>query len=544
MKTFPSDTVSSDVSLVELIKPKATQSVSSDSSDDTEQLLNPEKAVTFRGACPPDVSLSNPDSSSNSESSAPPIKKQEVEASSEDTDELLKPEKALSFAEACRLARATPDASVSSNSVSEPAASASSEAVAMLLPPSKHLDVDSSSDFADEPLLNELIEQSNGKTYRISTRLLAHNAGAKLRSLRLILPIPTSNQYQTISDITVNGVALSELDERDKHSTITVSAQGDRYIEYVTPAESLPAKDQSMVLCVQYDAKLFDIDGHLERVGDDEDDSDTKESANAMYLLRRDENECVDCEHAGIGNLSEYLWRKAASKKRRYVELCFAYVCGHFACTAATHKDEAMLDRIFEDSAGDHTDLTVVLVNLLRSQGVASRYLSGILVTGRFHVWCEFKLPARGWFPLVVLGKARTAKFGAFKRFGVALHRNLHLAVPSTLRESGADFVDSRCNFAYFEYSSLQMVKESDTRYKMENDRRARTVAIWIYLQLWGRRDTREVRSASVCTKNDDRHKIHRSRDSFSLRHIAHAPPPFGTTRATSKSASLCSVSR
>jgi transglutaminase-like putative cysteine protease len=89
-------------------------------------------------------------------------------------------------------------------------------------------------------------------------------------------------------------------------------------------------------------------------------------------------------------------------------QLCNKYIYNNFVYTKGITNIETTVDEILELRKGVCQDFTIVLLQLLRTLGIPSRYVSGYICPnetglrgeGATHAWVEFYTPSQGWLGL------------------------------------------------------------------------------------------------------------------------------------------------
>lgn len=87
------------------------------------------------------------------------------------------------------------------------------------------------------------------------------------------------------------------------------------------------------------------------------------------------------------------------------IESCNAYIYKHFAYIKGITDIETKVDEILEHRSGVCQDFAHVLLQLLRTLGIPSRYVSGYICPNRnglrgegaTHAWVEVYIPGSGW---------------------------------------------------------------------------------------------------------------------------------------------------
>lgn len=114
-----------------------------------------------------------------------------------------------------------------------------------------------------------------------------------------------------------------------------------------------------------------------------------------------------------IGNQKEidHILKKIKTIEKPIIALsqeCNNYVYKHFTYTKGITNIETTIDEILEHKKGVCQDFTILLLQILRTAGIPSRYVSGYICPnesgfrgeGATHAWVEIYSPTQGWLGL------------------------------------------------------------------------------------------------------------------------------------------------
>jgi len=115
-------------------------------------------------------------------------------------------------------------------------------------------------------------------------------------------------------------------------------------------------------------------------------------------------------------------------------QLCNQYIYNNFAYTKGITNVETTIDEILDLKKGVCQDFAHVLLQLLRTIGIPSRYVSGYICPnekglrgeGATHAWVEFYTPAQGWLGLDPTNNIWTMD----NHVKLAVGRNFHDCTP------------------------------------------------------------------------------------------------------------------
>lgn len=131
-----------------------------------------------------------------------------------------------------------------------------------------------------------------------------------------------------------------------------------------------------------------------------------QEKENSIYLLRLCYPEIIKKQ-----NKINSILNKINCENKPIIEIarqCSQYIFSHFTYTKGITNIETTIDEILELKKGVCQDFAHLLLQLLRTAGIPSRYVSGYICPkenglrgeGATHAWVEIYTPNQGWLGL------------------------------------------------------------------------------------------------------------------------------------------------
>jgi transglutaminase-like putative cysteine protease len=132
----------------------------------------------------------------------------------------------------------------------------------------------------------------------------------------------------------------------------------------------------------------------------------TEEKEKSINLLRLCYPEVIEKQNEIIAILDKINFKNKSIIE--IAQLCNEYVFSNFTYTKGITNIETTVDEILEIKKGVCQDFAHVLLQLLRTAGIPSRYVSGYICPnenglrgeGATHAWVEIYSPKQGWLGL------------------------------------------------------------------------------------------------------------------------------------------------
>lgn len=231
--------------------------------------------------------------------------------------------------------------------------------------------------------VNEIYSQTS---YKVNNSLTLKNTNCDLSKISLILPVPYTNDYQTINNL-----------EYSSGDVLTAVNNSNKYLRDLKTS-GLPIAGNNYTLSTDFDVTLYpmyiDFDQFKEIYPYNEQSSEYKQytSENGEY---------INPGNTQIKQISSELWKQAEGEIITYARLCYEYVAANFKYLNP-NTGLYPLTTILANGGGDCGNLTSIYVSLLRSRGIPSRHIVTLRPNGSFHVWADFYLEKYGWIPVDV----------------------------------------------------------------------------------------------------------------------------------------------
>lgn len=232
-------------------------------------------------------------------------------------------------------------------------------------------------------LVGEMYSQSN---YKINNSVILKNINCDLSKLSLVLPVPYTNEYQTINNF-----------EYSSGDLLTAANKNNKYLQDLK-ISGLPTASDNYTLSTDFDVTLYpmyiDFDQFTEIYPYDKQSSVYKQYTGS-------DGEYIDPENTQIKRISTDLWSEANEEIIPYARLCYEYVAANFKYLNP-YTGLHPLATLLANGGGDCGNLTSIYVSLLRAQGIPSRHIVTLRPNGSYHVWADFYLEKYGWIPVDV----------------------------------------------------------------------------------------------------------------------------------------------
>ncbi len=238
-------------------------------------------------------------------------------------------------------------------------------------------------------MFGSLFSTSAQNTFNVANRVVFENKSGNLNRITAILPVPQSNNYQTVS-----GLQVSEGD------ILPVPNSGNLYLRNIKTFD-LPAAGNSACTTETFEVSLYPM--HI-------DFSQFKK----MYpydtlseIYRRytsDKGGYIDTNHPVIQTVSDSLWEQSGQHIIGYARLCYEYVGANYKYLNPNTGIHPIAD-ILTAGGGDCGNLSSLFVTLLRAKRIPARHIVTVRPDNSYHVWSDFYLEKYGWIPVDVTMK-------------------------------------------------------------------------------------------------------------------------------------------
>ena len=192
-----------------------------------------------------------------------------------------------------------------------------------------------------------------------------------------IIPIPLTNEYQTVKNLTYSDGTLME-----------DANYGNKAL--VNEKSSFPSQTLTMQSNFEITTKSVKVDFTKITIKD----YDKEGEPYRKHLGNR--GEYINTSHPFIVNKGNELWEKSTDIID-YARKCYEFTASYFHYKNGSFRT---LQQILDDGGGECGDFATIVVNLLRYKGIPSRHIICLKLEGGFHVWADFYLEGYGWIPL------------------------------------------------------------------------------------------------------------------------------------------------
>lgn len=199
-----------------------------------------------------------------------------------------------------------------------------------------------------------------------------------------ILPVPDSNPYQDISNLSAGDAAI-----------YTSTNTPNRYA-VADLKGSFPSSGET-VISEQFDIDAYEVYADIGKMTDIP--AYDPESEVCQRYLGAEAGDLIDPANTTIVTISSQLWESAGGDLLKYARKCYDWTAKNITYgnmnTGLHTITELMCTR-----KGDCGNFSSVFISLLRAQGIPARHVVMISPTERgYHVRAEFYIPAYGWIP-------------------------------------------------------------------------------------------------------------------------------------------------
>lgn len=235
-------------------------------------------------------------------------------------------------------------------------------------------------------VISGIIGISAQKSYEVTNSVILKNIDCQLTKTSLILPVPQSNCYQTISNLSYsNGDILD------------INNSNNKYLREIKET-NMPAQGENSYLSETFNVTLYPmyIDmSQFETIYPYDTNSDTYK----RYTINK--SEYIDTNNPDIKQIAERLWSKSQDNIINYAKLCYEYVAKNYRYLNPNTGIHTIAE-ILSAGGGDCGNLASIYVNLLRAKQIPARHIVTVRPDGSYHVWADFYLEKYGWIPVDV----------------------------------------------------------------------------------------------------------------------------------------------
>ncbi len=193
-----------------------------------------------------------------------------------------------------------------------------------------------------------------------------------------MLPLPISNLYQDIANLTYSGG--EEIVEG-------------RYGNHVLMADRSDFPGSQYVMSSSFAIHPIPVKVDVSNITSIPDYDPNSEPCRLHLGNRR---EYIVTSNPYIVETGDKLW-KQSKDVLDYARRCYEHVAKNFRYINGSWRT---LSQILKEGGGECGDFSTLVVNLLRYKGIPSRHNICLRLNGGYHVWVDFYIEDYGWIPL------------------------------------------------------------------------------------------------------------------------------------------------
>ena len=266
----------------------------------------------------------------------------------------------------------------------------------------------------------EILLRSNPKKYHVRISLEFKSVDVKPESLVVAMPLPETNEYQTIRRL-----------ETSSGEILAYPETGEKYLSCRFFGAECPLPGAPVTIFHEFEATLYDLTVDFSKINE----IYPYEKDSALYRRYTGKSGVfVDPDHPEIKRIAE---RIAVESKDPldFARKAYLYVSDHYKYLNP-NTGLAPLEKLLQNGGGDCGNLSSIFISLLRNQGIPARHLVAVRPDASWHVWADFYLEKYGWIPVDVTyrleDKTKTGDYFGRVRIkdnGIILSREVDLSV-------------------------------------------------------------------------------------------------------------------
>lgn len=206
----------------------------------------------------------------------------------------------------------------------------------------------------------------------------------RFSKLVVVLPVPQTNLYQDIDNLTVSGGKI-----------MTAANNKTQYVRRTLTPSEIPTSGGS-VLREEFRVTNYGIEVDFDAITSYVD-IDTASEVYKKYMGR--DGDIIVPGLPQLQPLTEPLWAASKGDVVDYARLCYEYVAANMKYinpNTGLHS----LATILANGGGDCGNQATLYISMLRNKGIPARHVVMIRPDGTFHVRAEFYLAGYGWIPV------------------------------------------------------------------------------------------------------------------------------------------------
>ena len=221
--------------------------------------------------------------------------------------------------------------------------------------------------------------------FDFSNSLLVSDKCTGMTQLYGLLPLPVTNQYQTVYSLDIAEPGIER-----------TTSLGDKYVAFAYSQSDLQAITGTVTMNYVANIETHNVNFWMAHDVTEIYPYDTSSEDYIRYTGAV--GDIIVPSHPRIVELSDSLFYAANGDLRTYAEQCYLYTASHFAyknMNTGLHS----IAQILADGGGDCGNFSTVFICLMRAKNIPARH---VIAVGRnaTHVWAEFLLQNYGWVPV------------------------------------------------------------------------------------------------------------------------------------------------
>ncbi|MFC1475844.1 transglutaminase family protein [Candidatus Zixiibacteriota bacterium] len=258
------------------------------------------------------------------------------------------------------------------------------------------------------------IEVTSQTSYHITRDVVVNNTDVTLSKLIVMIPLPQTNNYQTVSNLTAVGATVLGIPETD-----------DLYARWINTELALPPPGESWTFPTTFDVTLNALHVNLDQITTI---FPYNTSSDLYQWYTGSSGDYVDPDNATIQAIGTIIWSQSTDILD-YAERCYEFVASAYSYlnpNTGLHP----LATILSWGGGDCGNLSSIYISLLRYKDIPSRHVVTIRPDNTHHVWADFYMEGYGWIPVDVTYKMSYPSsnfFGEYDGNGIVVTKEVHL---------------------------------------------------------------------------------------------------------------------
>ena len=234
--------------------------------------------------------------------------------------------------------------------------------------------------------IEDIIVRSKVVSGTVTNGVKLSYSGTVFNRIYLLLPKPTSNEYQDITNFEAPGCTEGDCPDGVNH-----------YIWKDINSSSEVPSSGDWVISETFDATVYNIKVDFSLMSDiPEYDPESEECKN---YLGKEEGGLIDPTNKKIVSTANTLWELTGGSIIDYARECLGWTYANMTygnMNTGLHT----IANLMSTMTGDCGNYSSVFISLLRAKGIPARHI--VMVHGwknEYHVRAEFYIPSYGWIP-------------------------------------------------------------------------------------------------------------------------------------------------